>query len=188
MASLQQVADGLRSLNKRNKELINTINEITGNTDETIFKGVDTFVEVLENKEPVLQDKTVTENGEIVADDGYDGLGTVTVNVVEDLSNISNLLGNDIEDTKSDIESSVSDLINLANTTTGNTDTNLTDGVNALVSGFGQGGSGGISVLFKTDTVKAIGSLKRSGNSTMNIYMNEPIFTCTLVTAEAATT
>lgn len=33
-------------------------------------------------------------------------------------------------------------LLDLANTTTGNTDTNLTDGVNALVGGYGQGGSG----------------------------------------------
>lgn len=32
-------------------------------------------------------------------------------------------------------------LIDLANTTTGNSDTNLTDGVNALVSGYGQGGT-----------------------------------------------
>ena len=31
--------------------------------------------------EPVLQDKTVTENGTVTADSGYDGLGTVTVNV-----------------------------------------------------------------------------------------------------------
>ena len=45
----------------------------------------------------------------------------------------------DINTVKAQIQS----LIDLANTTTGNTDTNLTDGVNALVSGYGQGGSGG---------------------------------------------
>lgn len=40
------------------------------------------------------------------------------------------------------VKTQIQSLINLANTTTGNTDTNLTDGVNALVSGYGQGGSG----------------------------------------------
>lgn len=42
----------------------------------------------------------------------------------------------DINTVKAQIQS----LIDLANTTTGNTDTNLTDGVNALVGGYGQGG------------------------------------------------
>ena len=41
------------------------------------------------------------------------------------------------------IENQLQELIDLANTTTGNSDTNLTDGVNALVSGYGQGGNGG---------------------------------------------
>lgn len=45
----------------------------------------------------------------------------------------------DINTVKAQIQS----LIDLANTTTGNNDTNLTDGVNALVGGFGRGGSGG---------------------------------------------
>ena len=41
------------------------------------------------------------------------------------------------------VKAQIQSLIDLANTTTGNTDTNLTDGVNALVGGYGQGGSGG---------------------------------------------
>ena len=39
------------------------------------------------------------------------------------------------------VKAQIRSLIDLANTTTGNQDTNLTDGVNALVSGFGQGSS-----------------------------------------------
>lgn len=45
------------------------------------------------------------------------------------------------------VKTQIQSLIDLANTTTGNQDTNLTDGVNALVSGFGQGGSGGSASL-----------------------------------------
>lgn len=38
------------------------------------------------------------------------------------------------------VKAQIQTLIDLANTTTGNTDTNLTDGVNALIGGYGQGG------------------------------------------------
>lgn len=41
------------------------------------------------------------------------------------------------------VKAQIQSLINKANETTGNQATNLTDGVNALVSGYGQGGSSG---------------------------------------------
>ena len=123
------------------QNIANAIREKTGKTDPLKVSGMAAEIESVKvYVDPKLQDKTVTENGTVEADEGYDGLGKVTVEVVEDLSNISELLGADVDDTKDDIETSVSGLLDLANDTTGNTDTNLTDGVNALVSGYGQGG------------------------------------------------
>lgn len=48
---------------------------------------------------PVLQNKTVTENGVVSADDGYDGLGEVTVAVASSGGGISvDITGKSIED------------------------------------------------------------------------------------------
>ena len=41
--------------------------------------------ELPETPDPVLQKKTVTENGTYTADEGFDGLGSVTVNVKGDM-------------------------------------------------------------------------------------------------------
>lgn len=43
--------------------------------------GSGTFIAGEDSADPILQDKTVTENGTYTADSGYDGLGTVTVDV-----------------------------------------------------------------------------------------------------------
>ena len=73
-------------------------------------------------------------------------------------------------------------LLNNANETTGNTDTNLTDGVNALVSGYGQGGSSGsleglengYDVMFYKEDNEALAfySIKQGQG------INPPVYTC----------
>ena len=45
------------------------------------------------------------------------------------------------------VKAQMRSLIDLANETTGNQDTNLTDGVNALVEGYGQGGGEEVKIL-----------------------------------------
>ena len=54
--------------------------EITenGTHDVTAYASVNVNVP---DREPLLQEKTVTENGEVTPDDGYDGFSKVTVNV-----------------------------------------------------------------------------------------------------------
>jgi len=54
---------------------------ITSNGTYTAGAGVDGYSPVEVNVQPELQDKTVVENGEYIADQGYYGLGTVTVSV-----------------------------------------------------------------------------------------------------------
>ena len=176
---------------KHIQDIANAIRGKTGKTDSLLVSAMAEEIEGITTKsDPVLQDKTVTENGEVVADEGYDGLGTVTVDVVEDLTNLVELLGDgeidedsfdlvmlpqsDIDELVALFGGNVDDidsikehsqtLIDLANTTTGNTDTNLTDGVNALVEGYGQGGSGGGNSSSVTITCQNLGSPKTSTN------------------------
>lgn len=69
----------------------------------------------------------------------------------------------DINTVKAQIQS----LIDLANTTTGNQDTNLTDGVNALVSGYGKGGSSNVFGV-------------KLGNANTSLYQVQPILSVTI--------
>lgn len=59
------------------RRLGDTTGELSTAQMLTIFEGVT----ITEPTEPALQDKTITANGQYTHDTGYDGLGTVTVNV-----------------------------------------------------------------------------------------------------------
>lgn len=65
---IQAIADSIRG--KTGKTDTMTVAEMSGEIDG-----------ITAESEPVLQDKEITENGTYTADSGYDGLGTVTVNV-----------------------------------------------------------------------------------------------------------
>ena len=60
-----------------------------GVTLKTKGKYCDDNIDILVDESlitPKLQDKKVTENGEVVADEGFDGLGKVTVEVTSSFS------------------------------------------------------------------------------------------------------
>lgn len=59
-----------------------TVTDTTVNIQADLIEQIKTALEG-KSASPILQDKTITENGEYTADSGYDGLGTVTVNVPE---------------------------------------------------------------------------------------------------------
>lgn len=68
------------------KKLLNTANKKTAKADADLTCAIGSLVDGYGSgggeSEPIsLQDKTITENGSYNADDGYDGLGNVTVNV-----------------------------------------------------------------------------------------------------------
>lgn len=63
-----------------------------GVTLDTAGKYCKTDISVV----PKLQDKIVSENGSVTPDTGYAGLGTVTVNVAADLSELDTLIGSGV--------------------------------------------------------------------------------------------
>ena len=90
---------------KHIQNIANAIREKTGKTDSLLVSAMAEEIEGITAKsDPVLQDKAITENGEYSADEGYDGLGTVTVDVVEDLTNLVDLLGDgEIDESSVDV-------------------------------------------------------------------------------------
>lgn len=70
------------SVKAKLESLIAKANTATGKEDQTLTLAVNTLIEGYgQGKPPVLQEKIVTENGEVIPDEGYDGLSKVTVMV-----------------------------------------------------------------------------------------------------------
>lgn len=64
------------------QNLTDAANTKTGKNDANLADAVDTLIEGYGKSESLaLQEKTVTENGEVTFDEGYDGLGKVIVSV-----------------------------------------------------------------------------------------------------------
>ena len=82
---VQAIAEAIRLKTGKNNSM--TISEMANEIEKIAVSG--------DNVEIKLQDKTITENGTYTADSGYNGLGTVTVNVEKggDAGSTSDIFG-----------------------------------------------------------------------------------------------
>lgn len=78
----------LLSIKKSTLEDIgNQVRAKTGKSDLISVMSLANEIKSIEiNAQPILQEKTVTENGEYTADEGYDGLSKVIVDVEQNSS------------------------------------------------------------------------------------------------------
>ena len=74
--------DGLSSVDVNVKPKLQTVPEITKNGPIELEPGNEGFAAPIDvNVEPTLQEKTVTQNGTVLPDEGYEGLSQVNVRV-----------------------------------------------------------------------------------------------------------
>lgn len=72
--------DSLNILRQGITDIADAVRNKTGETSKIPFKQIPEAINNI-TADILLQNKTITENGEYTADEGYDGLGTVTVNI-----------------------------------------------------------------------------------------------------------
>ena len=84
-------ADGIKTIGSLNETILTSREILENGIYKASDDGVDGYDTIVVNvPEKALQEKTITENGEVLPDDGYGGFSKVIVNVKSNVPNLTN--------------------------------------------------------------------------------------------------